>query len=89
MSSSDYRGESRLENDDPLHCIDCGLPLQCGDDEMQLFRYDHVIEDWILVERCFACRAEELLTHLSHTYDSDVAVDIQIRGLRVHTEVQR
>ena len=89
MSSTDRRDGSRLEVDDDQHCIECGLEIEIDTDGPNGIRWDPFAREWVAIEQCAACRAEDLLEDLAQMYATDVAFDVQVRGLDVESEVKR
>lgn len=88
MSKPDRRDGSRLEVDDTQHCKECGMEIEVDTDGPNGIRWDPFEREWVAIEQCAACRAEVLLEDLSQLYATDVAFDVQVRGLEVETEVK-
>ena len=88
-SGTERRAGSKLEVEDPQFCKECGMEIEVDTDQFEGLRWDYIDEEWVEIEKCAACHAEDLLRQLSHIYETDVAFRATVRGLDVETKVIR
>lgn len=51
--------------------------------------WDDKEDGWVELEKCAACKAEDVLRALSHQYGTDIALNATVRGLDIDVEVIR
>jgi len=83
------RDDSRLEFEDRQYCKECGIEIEVDTEGFNGFRWDSDEGEWVEIERCAACYAEEVLRKVSQLYETNVAFRATVRGLDVETEVLR
>ncbi|SIS21727.1 hypothetical protein [Natronorubrum thiooxidans] len=83
------RTDSRLEHDDHQHCKLCGMEIEIDTEGTNGIRWNPFEQEWVAVEKCAPCKAEELLKQLSNLYSTNVAFDVPVRGMDIESEVKR
>ena len=81
------RQNSRLEVDDEQFCKDCGMEIEVDVASWDGMAWDDRTEEWVEIEHCASCAAEQALKELSHVYGTDVAFRATVRGLDIETEL--
>jgi len=81
------REDSRLEVDDAQFCKDCGMEIEVDVESWDGMAWDDRTEEWVEIEHCASCAAEQALKELSHVYGTDVAFRATVRGLDIETEL--
>ena len=67
MSESERRDGTRLEQDDPQHCKMCGGRINvvsAHDSQGRPMSWDYSSGEWIVLEKCADCWADEKLDEL-------------------------
>lgn len=60
---------------DVVRPVECGLEIEIGTAGPNGICWDPFEREWVAIEQCTACRAEDLLEELSQLYSTDVAFE--------------